>query len=397
MGKILPIMSDKLIRKAHVYLRKLNIEVMTNAPIMEVGEDAITIKSGKVIKTETLIWTCGVQGNSASVDLGLDIAQRFRIKTNEFMQEVNHENIYVVGDIGYLEENGKPLPQIVETALQTAETAVHNITADIKKTIKKPHKSNYHGNMVSIGSHYCVAELSGVAMTGFIAMMMKHLVNVHYLFGLGGFNAIWEYAMHEIFGIKDNRSLVGGHLAKKTPTFWVAILRVYIGAMWVYEAVNKINTGWLKDAKIFASAAATSGATEAVATKPAATTVTPLLSHAPAPFQWLIDNFIAPHAVLFQTFIIGTELAIGLALIAGLFTVLAALLSMFLCVNFILSAMAGAEIFWYIFGAIALLGGAGRAFGLDYFVMPWLKKLWNKTRFARSTYLYIDKPSIKIK
>ena len=397
MDKILPILNDKLIKKSYSYLERLDIEVMTNAPIINVGKKSITLKNETEIKTEMLIWTCGVQGNVTSEELGLKIAKRNRIQTNEFMQEVNHKNIYVAGDIAYTEENGRPLPQLVETALQTSETVAHNIVADIEKKEKKAHKSNYHGNMVSIGSHYCVAELSGVSLTGFMAMMMKHVINLHYLWGVGGFNTIWAYIMHEFFNVKDNRSFIGGHLAKKSPTFWIAILRVYIGGMWVYEAINKINTGWLDTAKIYASTAANSGATVVVATTtPAAITVVPLLAKAPGPMQWVIDSFIAPHAVVFQTLIIGTELAIGLALIAGLFTVISAAVSIFLCLNFILSAMAGKEIFWYIAGAIALFGGAGRAFGLDYFVMPWIKKWWNGTWFARKTYLYADKPTIRL-
>jgi NADH dehydrogenase len=84
------------------------------------------------------------------------------------------------------------------------------------------------------------------------------------------------------------------------------------------------------------------------------------------------------------------EIGIGLALIGGLFTFLASLASIFMALNFILSAMAGKEILWYIFAGIALMGGAGRAFGLDYYVMPWIKKWWNKTKFARKTYLFID-------
>lgn len=396
MNKILPIISDKLIAKAHVYLKKLDVEVMTDSPIINVGKKSITLKNESQIKTETLIWTCGVQGKECAIDLGLKIAKRCRIQTNEFMQEVDHQNVYVVGDIGYFEENGRPLPQIVETSLQTAETAVHNIVADIEKTEKKAHKSNYHGNMVSIGSHYCVAELGGVALTGFIAMAMKHLVNLHYLLGVGGFNTIWEYIMHEFFDVKDNRSFIGGHVAKKTPTFWVVLLRVYIGAMWIYEAVNKINTGWLSNAKIFASTAATTGATAvATTTTTPAAVVVPLLSKPLGIMQSIIDNIIAPNAVTFQTMIIFTEIAIGLALIAGLFTVLASAGSIVLCFTFILSAMAGKEILWYIFGGIALLGGAGRAFGLDYYVMPWLKRWWNKTAFARKTYLYIGKPNIE--
>jgi NADH dehydrogenase len=370
---------------------------MTNSPITNVGKDSITLKNGNVIKTDTLIWTCGVQGSIYAEQMGLKIAKRNRVQTNEYLQEVDHPNVYVVGDISYVEENGRPLPQLVETALQTAETAVHNIAADLEKKQKKVHKSNYHGNMVSIGSHYCVAELSGVMLTGFMAMLMKHVVNMHYLWGVAGFNAVWGYLMHEFFHVKDNRSFVGGHLAKKSPTFWIAILRVYMGVMWIYEAVNKINTGWLDKAKIFASTAATTGATEATTstTTAAAVTAPPLIAHAPAPMQWIIDNFIAPHAVVFQTMIIGMELLIGLALIAGLFTFLASAVSIFLCLNFILSAMADKSIFWYIFGGFALLGGAGRAFGLDYFVIPWIKKWWNGTAIARKTYLYADKPTVR--
>ena len=55
-------------------------------------------------------------------------------------------------------------------------------------------------------------------------------------------------------------------------------------------------------------------------------------------------------------------------------------------------AMAGREVLWYIAASIVMLGGAGRAFGLDHWVMPWLQRWWNRTRFAKRTYLYVDEP-----
>jgi len=30
-----------------------------------------------------------------------------------------------------------------------------------------------------------------------------------------------------------------------------------------------------------------------------------------------------------------------------------------------------------IFASIATMGGAGRAFGLDYYLQPWLNNIWN--------------------
>jgi NADH dehydrogenase len=54
------------------------------------------------------------------------------------------------------------------------------------------------------------------------------------------------------------------------------------------------------------------------------------------------------------------------------------------------TGMADITMLWYFFGGIAILMGAGRAFGLDYYVVPWLKKHWIKTNLAGKSYLYFD-------
>lgn len=179
LNTILPNLNAKLATKAQKFLNKKGVEVLTNSPIVEVARDYVVLKDGRKIETKTLIWTCGVQGNKCVENFGLELNRRCRVQTNEYMQAVGKENIYVIGDLAYYEIDGKPIPQVVETALQSAETAVHNIVADIKGEEKKPFKPKYHGFMVSIGSRYAVAELMGVSLTGFLAMAIKHLVNMH--------------------------------------------------------------------------------------------------------------------------------------------------------------------------------------------------------------------------
>jgi NADH dehydrogenase len=61
-------------------------------------------------------------------------------------------------------------------------------------------------------------------------------------------------------------------------------------------------------------------------------------------------------------------------------------------VMFIFSGWGNPELLWYIFASIVMLGGAGRAFGLDHWVMPWLRKWWQGRRFAKKTYLYTGEP-----
>lgn len=392
LDKILPILNDNLIAKSQRYLTKHGVEILTLSPIVNVEKDYITLKSGKEIKTNTLIWTCGVQASKFASSLGLKTSRAGRIQTNEFMQSVDYSNVYVVGDNSYLEEDGKGLPQIVETAVQTAETAVSNIISDLENKEKKAHKSNYHGLMVSIGSRYAVASLMGVSMSGWLAMAMKHLVNLHYLFGVAGFNAIWAYIAHEFLDIKEKRSILGGHASKRSHTFWLAILRIYVGIMWFTEAYAKIQEGWLKEIKIpmfMADAASSASLAEGATAAPAAVTAPPILSAPPAFFSSFM-GLLKPLGMQFQIMVVVAELCIGLALIAGLFTFLASAASVFFCLNFILSAMFGWDKVWFIFAGIACMGGAGRALGLDYYVMPWLKRWWNRTGIARKTYLFVE-------
>lgn len=397
MPSILPILTERLVKRSEKYLKSMKIDVMVDAPIVKVGKDSITLKNGTTIDTNTLIWTCGVQGSEFGANLGLTMGKRGRIQVNEYMQSVDYPNVYLVGDNAYFEEDGKALPQIVETAMQTGETAAYNIAADIVGKDKKPFKSNYHGIMVSIGSKNAVSNVMNVETTGFAAMGTKHMVNLHYLWGIGGFRQCVSYIMHEFFDVRDRRSMLGAHLSARTPILWLAILRVYVGVIWLFEGIKKVREGWLDPAKNFIvampqgvdtpqkTADAVSNATQVTQYYPE-----PLLKSPPLIYQWLMSHVIAPYSYLFQVALVLTEIAIGLALIAGLFTVLASIGSLFLCGNFILSGLAGSEIFWHIFAGIALMGGAGRAFGLDYYVMPWLKNWWKKTRLARRSFLYTD-------
>lgn len=397
MPSILPILTERLIKRSERYLRSMKIDVMVDAPIVKVDQDSISLKNGSVIETNTLIWTCGVQGSEFGASLGLTMGKRGRVQVNEYMQSIDYKNVYLVGDNAYLEENGKPLPQIVETAMQTGETAAHNIAADITGKEKVPFKSNYHGIMVSIGSKNAVSNVMNMETTGFAAMGTKHMVNLHYLWGVGGFRQCVSYIMHEFFDVKDRRSMLGAHLSARTPILWLAILRVYLGVIWLTEGIKKVREGWFDPTKNFVvtlpqgvdvpqkTTDAVSNATQVTQYYPE-----PLLKSPPAAYQWVMSHVIAPHSYLFQVGLVLTEIAIGLALIAGLFTVLAAFGSLFLAANFILSGLAGSEIFWHIFAGIAMFGGAGRAFGLDYYVMPWLKNWWKRTRFARRSFLYTD-------
>ncbi|MEG1004646.1 MAG: FAD-dependent oxidoreductase [Clostridium sp.] len=419
MSTILNMLDRKQADKAEKYMKKHGVEILKDSPIVEVTKNTIKLKSGKVIPTETLIWTCGVQANQDLNEIGLEKGRAGRYTANKYMQADGKENIYVVGDISYVEEEqGKGNPQIVEAAEQTAVTAVKNIIASMENKEKVEFKSNYHGFMVSIGGRYAVANLMGMKLSGFFAMVMKHLINMVYLFSVNDVHAVYNYLQHEFFAMKERRCIMRGHLSSRGNRLWLVPLRVYIGFLWLIEGLKKLvgEETWANafDSASKASDAAggsigayvdglssnltvgwdswmkmgnvkmpftwlqdtVSGASQAA--EGAATNMpTPIFESMPKFYESIMEIFMPnPEiAVWFQRIVVLTEIAIGLCLIAGLFTFLASAASAFMTVNFIFSAMAGFEILWFTFGSIALMCGAGRTFGLDYYVMPWINKI----------------------
>ncbi|NLV37094.1 MAG: pyridine nucleotide-disulfide oxidoreductase, partial [Clostridiaceae bacterium] len=106
-----------------------------------------------------------------------------------------------------------------------------------------------------------------------------------------------------------------------------------------------------------------------------------------------IDNLVLPSdsfQMFMQIFIVIAEILIGLALIGGLFTTPASAASLILQAMFVMTTGLYLSTFWMVFAAIALLIGAGRTLGLDYWVMPVLKRKWKNIGWVKKWYLYHD-------
>ncbi|NLD51101.1 MAG: pyridine nucleotide-disulfide oxidoreductase, partial [Clostridiaceae bacterium] len=98
--------------------------------------------------------------------------------------------------------------------------------------------------------------------------------------------------------------------------------------------------------------------------------------HTPSWYAWIADNIVVPNALVFQWLIVLTEIGLGLAFITGTFTFIAALAALGLNFNFLLSTGLYETSWWYIPAALCMLGGAGRAFGVDFYLIPYLMRQW---------------------
>ena len=432
MPTILNMLGRNDAAKAERYLKEQNVELVLNAPIIEVAADHIKLKDGSMVPTHTLIWTAGVKGTTDAADFGLEAARGNRLVANEYMEAKGYEenNIYIIGDLVFYEEfPNTPTPQIVQAAEQTGHTAAANIVADIKGGEKHKFKGNYQGFMVSIGAKWGVANLfNKIHLSGFLAIIMKHVVNLKYFFDIRSGYYMFQYLMHEFFHIKDDRNVTRGHSSRYGNVLWSVPLRVFYGLVWFIEAAKKIvgEGSWLKPGTWFgegswftgnsvfpwtwdyvdaASAAsdATSAASGAGETVEAAAKFglsyaygeTPMAVLDSAP-EWFsnIMKIMMPNmevAMFFQKMMVFVEIGIALALMAGLFTWLMSATTIALVVTFCLSGMFFWVNIWFIPVAFALMNGSGRAVGLDRWVIPWLQKTLGKWWYGTPKSMYGQK------
>ena len=410
LPKILPNLPDKLIEKAKKRLTKLDVQIITGSGITEVTEHSVTMGDNGTINADTVIWAAGVEGSDIVGKMDIEQKGRKRIVTNDKLQSQQYENVYIVGDNIFFIPEGeeRPIPQMVENAEQSAPIIAHNIHSDIKGSKeKKSYKPSFHGVMVCIGGKYGVANVGAgtkfFGLSGFFALFVKHFINLVYFIQVAGFNKAWSYLMHEIFHVKDNRSLVGGYFSKASPNFWLVPLRMFVGYMWLSEGLAKLPKILADPTKIFlipaplvdgatAATEAVEGAAEAVAWVPL-----PVPEFIEKIVKWSMDTFFYTGdggytglATVFQTGMVLAEIVVGLLLIVGLFSAIASLTSIAMGMMIWTSGMAPTEMLWYLAAGVALIGGSGSTFGMDYYVLPVLKKYWKKIGWVKKSYLYVD-------
>ena len=179
-------------------LEKMGVEVFLGTAVSRVTPRAVFCGDGARIATETVVWTAGVRGESLRKGWGLPLSPGGRLPVEPTLQVLGHPEIYVIGDLAYLEEGRRPLAMMAPVATQQGTAAAQNILRKIHGAPENPFRYHNLGNMVTIGRNKAVASLLGRSFTGWTAWLIW--LGVH-LFNLIGFrnrllvliNWSWDY------------------------------------------------------------------------------------------------------------------------------------------------------------------------------------------------------------
>lgn len=169
-------MSEKSSEDSCRYLKELGVTVMTKTLVKNYDGVNVQLADGNTIPSFTVIWAAGIKGN---VPDGIDkslVVRGNRIKVDRQNKMLGSGNIYVLGDLAYMETPEWPHghPQVASVAIQQASELADNLKRlERKATPLKDFEYNNKGSMATVGRNLAVVDLPRPKMhvNGFLAWL----------------------------------------------------------------------------------------------------------------------------------------------------------------------------------------------------------------------------------
>ncbi|PFN97805.1 pyridine nucleotide-disulfide oxidoreductase [Bacillus sp. AFS076308] len=183
---VIPFFPKQSIEYTTEVLEKMNIELITGRKILECTPEKVVIDPNCDIPTRTLIWSCGVKGNTIVHHWGLPI-ERGKIAVDSYLRVKNMKNVFSLGDCSlFMKDEKNALAPTAQVALQQAPVCAKNIIASIRGESLKAFEYHHKGSVASIGLKSGVGKVGSVRLSGLIGAFMKLVIEARYLFNLGG-------------------------------------------------------------------------------------------------------------------------------------------------------------------------------------------------------------------
>jgi len=210
----LAVMSDKSSEQSQKYLEKLGVQVKVNTVVKDYDGTTATLSTGETIETKTLLWMDGVKGN---VPVGIDalhIVRGNRIQVDRCNKVIGAENIYAVGDIGYMETPNYPHghPQLANVAINQAKNLAKNLVHQVNGNKHLQAEFEYHdkGAMATVGRNLAVVDIPKpkIHFGGFLAWLVWMFLHLMLILGVKNKAQIFINWMYKYFTYDQNLRLL---------------------------------------------------------------------------------------------------------------------------------------------------------------------------------------------
>ncbi|MBI5367588.1 MAG: NAD(P)/FAD-dependent oxidoreductase [Planctomycetes bacterium] len=214
--RVLPSYPPALSQKARIQLAGLGVEVRTGARVTGIDEHGVLLGDER-IAARTMIWAAGVAASPLARTLNAPLDRAGRVQVNPDLTVPGRAEVFVIGDLAAVEQDGKLLPGNAPVAIQQARHTAANIERAIRQEAPLPFRYEDPGMLATIGRAAAVGVVGGVQLSGLIAWLAW--LAVHLLKIIGFRNRLlvlvswaWAYIRWE----RGARLITGDHAPPAT-------------------------------------------------------------------------------------------------------------------------------------------------------------------------------------
>ncbi len=187
---------EPLRQAARASLKKLGVEVRTGAVVTGIDAGGVMVGAER-IEAQTVLWAAGVAASPVAKSLGVPLDRAGRVLAEPTLAVPGHPDIFVVGDLCALQQDGKPLPGVAQVAKQEGRHAAKNILRAVRGEPLAPFRYHDYGNMATIGRGSAVADIGPLKVSGYFAWLIWLFVHIMWLVGFRSRIAVlgeWAWA-----------------------------------------------------------------------------------------------------------------------------------------------------------------------------------------------------------
>ncbi|HTD84801.1 MAG TPA: NAD(P)/FAD-dependent oxidoreductase [Gemmatimonadaceae bacterium] len=194
--RILPTFPEDLAARAARDLNDLGVEVRVGSQVTGVDAQGVSIGSEK-IRARTVFWAAGNLASPLGKYMGMQLDRAGRIQVSPDLSVPGHPNIFVVGDLATLVQDGRLIPGVGPAAIQEGRAAARNILRELRREPRKPFRYFNKGDLATIGRSRAIADLGWIRFSGWFAWVFWLFVHIMYLVGFRNRLVVfieWAYA-----------------------------------------------------------------------------------------------------------------------------------------------------------------------------------------------------------
>ncbi|PZO10368.1 MAG: FAD-dependent oxidoreductase [Lysobacteraceae bacterium] len=180
--RVLAAMPPELSEKTRLQLLKLGVEVHTGKPVTAINADGVTMGDAR-IDSRTVLWAAGVAASPLGRQLGVPTDRAGRVPVAPDLSLPGHPEVFVIGDLASVQQDGKPVPGVAPAAKQMGEHVAAVVRDRVRGIAAKPFRYRDYGNLATIGRMAAVVHYGTLKLSGLLAWWFWLVAHLFFLIG----------------------------------------------------------------------------------------------------------------------------------------------------------------------------------------------------------------------